>query len=150
MNWRQDKQQILAPWLIVIITGIFAIIFWAKAFSSASSLSFPAEQDILFYYLNQIIPYDSIVGKIIAFAIVAGVAIILFFANNKYFFIKNKSALIILFMVLLMGLNDPSHNLNPGIISLPFLLIAFIRFLGMHGKLYTGARSFDIGFYLLS
>ena len=148
MNWREERHQILAPWSIFLITGVFAIAFWIKSFLSYDMVNFPTEKDILYYYLTQIIPFDSFLAKIIAFLLVVFIAVITFFANNKYFFIKNKSALIIMFMVLLMGLNDPSHNLNPGIVGLTFLLFAFIRFLGMHGKLHTGARSFDIGLYI--
>jgi hypothetical protein len=148
MNWREERHQILAPWSIFLITGFFAVAFWIRSFISYETITFPTEKDILYHYLTQIIPFDSFLAKIISFLLVVIVAVITFFANNKYFFIKNKSALLIMFMVLLMGLNDPSHNLNPGIIGLTFLLFAFIRFLGMHGKLHTGARSFDIGLYI--
>ncbi|MBP6230769.1 MAG: hypothetical protein KA397_03830 [Paludibacteraceae bacterium] len=148
MTWREDRHQILAPWSILLFTGIFAVAFWIKAFITPAIGIFPAEKSILFYYLTEHIEYNSLASKGIAFLLVVLIAVVTFFANNKYFFIKKKSALLILFMVLLMGLSDPSHNLNPGIIGLVFLLIAFIRFLSMQGKQYSGSQAFDIGLYI--
>ena len=140
--------QILLPWAIFLFTAVFGVCFWLKALLVSYSAAFPAKEDVLFYSLNQVLPYDSFEAKITAFAAVILLGVFLFLANRKYLFLREKSSFLIFFLILLIGINEGSHSLNPGVIGLVFMLLAFVRFLGMFENRYSVWNSFDIGFYL--
>lgn len=138
------------PYVIFLIP-LLGFILWLPAFFNlplkVQTLNFE-NTTFLFNWVNELLSFNTVVAKLVAFSLVIGESYILLRLNFSHIFIENKTYLPSVLFVLFSSVLAPFQQLYPLLIANLFLLLAINKAFLIDKNRNQFKRYFESGFYL--
>lgn len=142
--YRARRTGLISDRMLLIYTVIAGAWLFALSFFDHSFVPDPGHQTIFFAAINSVIPQTGIAARIIAFAMNVLVAVAVYFANQRYFFIRSRTFFPIFCIVLIGGMFP--YQLSADAYCQLLILLAIVRFLDSYDKREAEWNAFQVMF----